>query len=62
MTRNLFREYIRWFNQQMTGRKTLLLLNSFFSYHAGLDLFKTQSIKLPNVRVEFLPANTTFIC
>jgi hypothetical protein len=62
MTGNLFREYIRWFNQQMTGRKTLRLLDGFSSHHAGLDLLEAQGIKLPNVRVEFLPTNTTSIC
>src|SRR5436189_3042124 len=62
MTANLFREYLRWFNQQMTGRKVLLLLDGFSAHQAGLDLLEAQDIKLSNVRVEFLPANTTSIC
>ena len=62
MTGPLFREYLRWFNIQMTGRKTLLLLDGFSSHHAGVDLLETQEIELTNVRVEFLPANTTSIC
>ena len=62
MTANLFREYLRWFNQQMTGRKVLLLLNGFSAHQIGLDLLEAQDIKLSNVRVEFLPSNTTSIC
>jgi hypothetical protein len=62
MTANLFREYLRWFNQQMIGRKVLLLLDGFSAHQAGLDLLEAQDIKLSNVRVEFLPANTTSIC
>jgi DDE superfamily endonuclease len=57
MTGNIFREYIRWFNQQMTGRKTLLLLDGFSSHHAGLDLLEVQDIKLSNVRVEWSYGN-----
>jgi hypothetical protein len=46
----------------MIDRKTLLLLNGFSFYHAGLDLFKAQDIKLSNVRVKFLFSNITSIC
>ena len=62
MTGQLFREYLRWFNLQMTGRKVLLLLDGFSSHHAGIDLLEAQDIELTNVRVEFLPANTTSVC
>jgi hypothetical protein len=46
----------------MTGRKVLLLLDSFSSHRAGVDLLETQDIELINVRIEFLPANTTSVC
>ena len=46
----------------MTGRKVLLLIDGFSSHHAGFDLLEAQDIELTNVRVEFLPANTTAIC
>ena len=62
MTGIIFREYLRWFNLQMQGRKVLLLLDGFSSHHAGYDLLETEGIELTNVRVEFLPANTTSIC
>jgi len=62
MTGTIFREYLRWFNLQMTGRKVLLLIDGFSSHHAGFDLLEAQDIELINVRVEFLPANTTAIC
>ena len=62
MTRIIFREYLRWFNLQMSGRKVLLLLDGFSSHHAGYDFLESEGIELTNIRVEFLPANTTSIC
>lgn len=60
MTAIIFREYLRWLNFQMADRKILLLLDGFSSHRAGLDLL--EDTDFPNVRVEFLPANTTSIC
>lgn len=62
MIGQLFREYLRWFDIQMTGRKALLLLDCLSSHHAGVDLPEVQEIELTNDRLEFLPANTTSIC
>src|ERR1700743_3189502 len=62
MTGQLFREYLRWFNLQMTGRMVLLLLDGFSSHRAKVGLLKTQNIELINVRVEFFPTNTTSVC
>jgi DDE superfamily endonuclease len=59
MTGKIFREYLRWLNLQMADRKILLLLDGFSSHHAGLDLIEEED--LPNLRVEFLPPNTTSI-
>ena len=62
MTDTIFREYLRWFNLQMAERKVLLLIDGFSSHHAEVDLLEAQDIELTNVKVEFLPANTTAIC
>jgi hypothetical protein len=62
MTSTLFREYLRWFNLRMAGRKVLLLLDGFSSHRAGVDLLESEEIELINVRVAFLPANTTSVC
>ena len=62
MTGQLFREYLRWFNLQMTGRKGVVASRWLSSHRAGVDLLETQDVELINVRVEFLPANTTSVC
>lgn len=62
MTGPLFQEYLRWFNLQMAGRKVLLLLDGFSAHRAGITLLETKEVELQNVRIEFLPANTTSVC
>jgi hypothetical protein len=46
----------------MTDHKMLLLLDNFLSHHAGVDLLKIEDVELTNVKVKFLPINTTFVC
>lgn len=50
MTRQVFTEWLKQFNCKMHGRKVLLLIDNAPSH---------ISLELNNVRVEFLPKNTT---
>jgi DDE superfamily endonuclease len=52
MTGTMFIEYIKWFNQQMHGRKVLLLIDNCPAHiKEGYNLY--------NTRIQFLPPNTT---
>jgi len=58
MTSAVFREYLRWFDRQMTNRNVLLLVDGFSAHLCGLQLVKAEG-GLTNTRVEILPANCT---
>jgi hypothetical protein len=49
--------WLEWFDRRIDGRKVLLLLDNFSAHECAL-----QTLELKNVRVEFLPPNTTSLC
>ncbi len=48
--------WLEWFDRRMEGQKVLLLLDNFSAHECAVE-----SLELKNVRVEFLPPNTTFL-
>ena len=63
MTGVIFKEYLRWFDQQMYGRKVVLLIDGFSAHHSGIDLLLSDYPEgLQYTTILFLPANATSIC
>ena len=63
MTAVIFKEYLLWFNQQMHGRKVILLIDNFSAHNSGLDMITSDhDIIFTNVVVRFLPPNATSVC
>ena len=60
MTGLIMEEYLRWLDNKMRaeGRKVLLLLDNFSGHELGVQLVGGLE-GLDNVRIEWLPANTT---
>jgi hypothetical protein len=60
MTGLIMEEYLRWLNNKMRGegRKVLLLLDNFSGHELGVQLVGGKQ-GLANVRIEWLPPNTT---
>lgn len=58
----IFSEWLIWFYNKMANRKILLLIDGFSAHQAGIDLTADKGYTLNNVRIEFLPANTTSVC
>lgn len=56
MTGNIMREWLRWFDSQMTGRKVALLMDNFSAHEAA---FEEIGSELKNTLVIWLPANST---
>jgi DDE superfamily endonuclease len=62
MTGSIFSEWLIWFNNRMVNRKVLLLIDGFSAHQAGIGLAADEGYALTNVRIEFLPPNTTSVC
>jgi len=62
MTGKIFRDWILWFNRQVAGRRVILLLDGFSAHRTGLKYLAAEDVQLPNIRVHFLPENTTSLC
>ena len=60
MTGLIMEEYLRWLDNKMRveGRKVLMLLDNFSGHELGVQLVSRLE-GLNNVRIEWLPANTT---
>ena len=60
MTGLIMEEYLRWLDNKMRGerRKVLLLLDNFSGHELGVQLVGGKEA-LDNVRIEWLPPNTT---
>jgi hypothetical protein len=60
MTGMIMEEYLGWFNNKMCsqGRKVLLLMDNFSGHELGVQLIGGKQ-GLSNVRIEWLPPNTT---
>ncbi len=57
MNTAIMEEWLEWFDRRMEGRQVLLLLDNFSAHECALN-----SLELKNVRVAFLPPNTTSLC
>ena len=63
MTAAIMKEYILWFDQQMHGRNTILLMDNFSAHLSGFELIMSdENLVLRNVKVVFLPPNATSVC
>jgi DDE superfamily endonuclease len=62
MTGKIFKEWLQWFNQQVSGRKVVLLINGFSAHHTGMKLLREEDLLLENVQIRFLPENSTSLC
>jgi hypothetical protein len=60
MTGLIIEEYLQWLDNKMRaeGRKVLLLLDNFSGHDLGVELVGGKE-GLDNIRIEWLPANTT---
>jgi hypothetical protein len=59
MTAVIFEEWIRWFDNQMTGRKVILLMDNFSAHEAAITNINSSTFPLQNTLVIWLPANST---
>jgi hypothetical protein len=61
MTTEIMVDWLRWFDQQMSGRKVLLLMDNFSAHLAAINSLEAmpQGLGLLNTEVLFLPPNTT---
>ena len=63
MTGVIFKEYLLQFDNQVEGRKVVLLIDGFSAYKTGLDLLlESYPTGLRNTTVIFLFTNATSIC
>lgn len=62
MTGAIFREWLIWFNSRMANRKVLLVIDGFSAHQTGIDLATNEADALNNIRIEYLPPNTTSVC
>ena len=58
MTALIMKEYLCWLNNKMRYRKILLLLDNFSGHELGVQLVGGLE-GLPNIRIAWLPPNTT---
>jgi hypothetical protein len=58
MTGLIMEEFLHWFDNKMRGRKVLLLLDNFSGHELGVELVGGLD-GLENVRIAWLPPNTT---
>jgi hypothetical protein len=61
MTQEIMVDWLRWFDQQMHGRKVLLLMDNFSAHVAAFNELESMPLGLgiENTEVVFLPPNTT---
>ncbi|KAI7340379.1 hypothetical protein KC315_g724 [Hortaea werneckii] len=61
MTAEIFTEWLRWFDRQMTGRKVVLLLDNFSAHIAAYNELSAlpEGYRLQNTEVVWLPPNLT---
>jgi hypothetical protein len=58
MTGIICAKFLRWFNNKMRGRKVLLLMDNFLGHELRVKLVSGKT-GLSNVKIKFLPKNTT---
>ena len=61
VTAAIFEEWLRWFDQQMAGRKVVLLLDNFSAHVAAYNELSSlpEGYSLQNTEVVWLPPNST---
>ena len=59
MNGEIFKEYLEWSDAQFSGRKVLLLMDSFSAHETALEALERDDKTLRNTRIEFLPKNAT---
>jgi DDE superfamily endonuclease len=62
MTGSIFCDWLVQFKSRTVNRKVLLLIDGFSAHQAGIDPAEDATYALNNVRIEFLPPNTTSVC
>ncbi len=60
MTGSIMEAWLRWFDQRMSGRRVLLLMDNFSAHHSALDAINAMG-GLQNTVVHFLPENATSV-
>ena len=60
MTAVICLEFLQWFDQQMRGRKVLLLMDNFSGHELAIQLAGGVD-SLQNTKVVWLPKNTTVL-
>jgi hypothetical protein len=59
MNGDIFEEWLRWFDQQMIGRKVALLMDNFSAHEAAVSKIQTSDYQLQNTFIIWLPPNST---
>jgi hypothetical protein len=59
MTGEIFEEWLRWFDERMTGRKVALLMDNFSAHEVAVEMIQSSAYPLQNVFVIWLPPNST---
>lgn len=59
MTTQIFTEFLRWFDRQMTGRNVILLMDNFSAHQAAVTEIHSSGNPLQNTLIIWLPANST---
>ena len=59
MTSEIMRDWLRWFDERMSGWKVVLLMDNFSAHDVALRQINASDIHPQNTRVVYLPANST---
>ena len=60
ITGEIFRQYLKWFNNQMVRRQVFFLCNRFSAHKIIIHaIINKEKLRLRYTRVEFLPTNAT---
>lgn len=60
MRTDVFERWLRWFDQQVAGKRVLLLMDNFSAHLAVTEaITRGDSAPLRHVNIEYLPPNTT---
>ena len=59
MTSQIMEEWLRWFDNKMTGRKVVLLMDNFSAHEAAMQTINSSMLQLQNTLIIWVPANST---
>ena len=62
MTDRIFKDFLLYFNREISGRKAVLLIDGFGPHQTGIDLLEAEDIAFLNLKIQFLPVNATSLC